>query len=172
MPSTTRLHSAAMFNPTPSATLRAIALGGALVGVLDATDGVAYFGLTAGNNPIQVLQFIASGALGPVAFSGGLAAAALGALIHFGLSFGFTALFVLAWIRSEAVREHWIAAGLAWGVAVWTLMNLVILPLSHVPPSPITVLSALHGLIAHALTVGLAAAFVSRRTLRSAGSAA
>lgn len=172
MPSTTRLYSKALFDPTPSATLRAILLGGALVGVLDATDGVAYFGLTAGNNPIQVLQFIASGALGPAAFSGGLAAAALGALIHFGLSFGFTALFVLAWIRSEAVREHWVVAGLAWGVAVWTLMNLIILPLSHVPPSPITALSAIHGLTAHAMTVGLAAALVAHRTLRPARNAA
>ena len=41
--------------------MRAIALGGLAVGVLDALDGVAYFGLTAGNHPIQV-QYIASGA--------------------------------------------------------------------------------------------------------------
>ncbi len=158
------------FKLESTAILKAILLGGVLVGALDATDGVAYFGLTAGRNPIQVLQFIASGALGPAAFTGGLPAAALGALIHFGLSFGFTALFVLGWIRFAVVREHWIAAGLAWGVAVWTLMNPIVLPLTHVPPSPITLLSALHGLLGHALTVGLAAAYAAHRTLRPAGS--
>lgn len=160
--------SPVQFKPSSTAILKTILLGGALVGVLDATDGVAYFGLTAGSNPIQVLQYIASGALGPAAFSGGLSAAALGALIHFGLSFGFTALFVLGWIRSDTIREHWIAAGLIWGVAVWTLMNPIVLPLSHVPPAPITPLSALHGLLGHALTVGLAAAYTAHRTLRPA----
>lgn len=157
------------FNPPSTAIFKAILLGGALVGVFDATDGVVYFGLTAGSNPIQVLQYIASGALGPAAFSGGLPAAALGALIHFGLSFGFTALLVLGWIRFAAVREHWIVAGIGWGIAVWTLMNLIVLPFSHVPPSPITILSAIHGLLGHVLTVGLTPAYAALRTLRPAG---
>ena len=159
--------SSAVRNPSSSAstTLKAVAVGGALVGVLDATDGVAFFGLTAGMNPIQVLQFIASGALGVEAFNGGLAAAGLGALFHFGLSFGFTAAFVAAWKLVAVVREHWVVAGLGWGAAVWTLMNLVVLPLSRVPASPITPLTAIHGLIGHALFVGLAAAYVARRVI-------
>lgn len=148
-----------------SRTLRAIALGGATVGVLDAVDGVTYFGLTAGNNPIQVLQYIASGALGPAAFSGGLATAGLGALIHFGLAFGFTAAFVLAWTGVEAIRRGWAVAGLFWGAAVWALMNLLVLPHSRVPQAPLTALAVVHGVAGHALFVGLAAAIVARRVL-------
>jgi len=52
-------------------TLRAILLGGLIAGTLDAVDGVIAFG-TQGLNPIQVLQYIASGALGQAAFRGGL----------------------------------------------------------------------------------------------------
>jgi uncharacterized membrane protein YagU involved in acid resistance len=148
-----------------SSCVRAIALGGLAVGVLDATDGVIYFGLTAGLNPIQVLQFIASGAVGSVAFQGGLATAGLGALIHFGLAFGFTAAFVWAFVRSETMRRHWGAAGLAYGAAVWLLMNLVVLPLTLVQAGPLTTLAVVHGLVGHALFVGLAAAVVSHRTL-------
>ncbi len=145
--------------------LRAIAIGGAAVGVLDAMDGVAYFRLTSGWGPIRVLQYIGSGALGPSAFSGGLAAAGLGALIHFGLAYGFSAAFVLAWMRVRAIRRRWALAGVAWGAVVWAFMNLLVLPLSRVPPSPITPLSAIHGVVGHALFVGLSVAIVARRIL-------
>jgi pimeloyl-ACP methyl ester carboxylesterase len=154
-------HAAATSDTFP--TGRAIAVGGAAVGVLDAADGVAYFGVTAGQNPIQVLQYIASGALGPAAFSGGLPAAALGAALHFALAYGFTAAFMLAWRQLPALRAAWAPAGLAYGAAVWALMNLVVLPMSRVPQAPLTALSVAHGLAGHALFVGLAAALVARR---------
>ena len=54
---------------------QAIFWGGLVAGILDAVDGVIAFG-TQGLNPIQVLQYIASGALGQSAFQGGLATAA------------------------------------------------------------------------------------------------
>jgi hypothetical protein len=144
-------------------TLRAIAVGGLAVGLLDATDGVVYFALTAGIGPVSVLQYIASGALGTGAFSMGLGSAALGALLHFALAYGFTAAFVLAWARFEGVRRWWIAAGLGWGAAVWAFMNLVVLPLSRVAPAPVTALAAVHGIAGHAVFVGLAAAWAARR---------
>lgn len=156
---------------TISSFARAIAIGGAVVGVLDALDGVVFFALTAGMNPLQVLQYIASGALGTSAFEGGLATAALGALIHFALAYGFTTTFVVAWSRVHAIRKHGTVVGLTWGVGVWAFMNLLVLPLTHVAPSPFTVLSVLHGIIGHALFVGLAAAVVARRVLGQGGDA-
>ena len=153
-------------SPFPSGSrARAVAIGGLAVGVLDAADGVAYFGISAGLDPIQVLQFIASGAVGGDAFRGGLAAAGLGALIHFALAYGVTVAFVWVYVRSEAIRRHWGAAGLAYGAAVWLLMNLMVLPLTRVQAAPLTSLAVLHGLAGHALFVGLAAAVVCHRTI-------
>jgi ketosteroid isomerase-like protein len=105
-------------------------------------------------------------------FSGGLAAAALGALIHFGLAYGFTAAFVLAWTRIRAVRRHWVSSGVVWGAAVWAFMNVLVLPLSRVAPSSITLLAALHGVVGHALFAGLSAAIVARRIVGAGGEAA
>ena len=69
-------------NPTPGSgpqpaarTLpvsRAILYATLVVGALDAADGVVFRGLH-GQNPIQVLQYIASSLLGARSFSGGLA---------------------------------------------------------------------------------------------------
>ena len=55
---------------------RAILYATLVVGVLDATDGVVFLGLH-GQNPIQVLQYIASSLLGSRSFSDGLASADL-----------------------------------------------------------------------------------------------
>jgi uncharacterized membrane protein YagU involved in acid resistance len=155
-------------HPLFKRALQAILIAGAVVGVVDAIDGVAYFGITAGNNPLQVLQFIASGALGTRAFSGGLATAGLGALFHFALAYAFTTAFVLLWTQVAVVRREWIVSGLAWGALVWAFMNLIVLPLSNVPQAPLTVVSVVHGVIGHALFVGLTAAIITRRRLSPA----
>jgi uncharacterized membrane protein YagU involved in acid resistance len=158
-------HQAPLASSGSRSVSSAILIGGAAVGVLDATDGVAWAAITAGQNPVQVLQWIATGVLGPSAFSGGLAAAALGVLVHFVISYGFTAAFVLAWTQIESIRKSWVASGLLWGVLVWAFMNLLVLPHSSVPQGAFTVGAILNGVIGHALTVGLAAAYVARRVL-------
>jgi hypothetical protein len=49
----------------------AIFYGGLIAGILDATDGVVAYYFIGGLNPIQVLQFIASGFYGAAAFQKG-----------------------------------------------------------------------------------------------------
>ena len=72
---TSAINRALSSGPQPGArTLlvsRAILYATLVVGVLDATDGVVFLGLH-GQNPIQVLQYIASSLLGAQSFSGGL----------------------------------------------------------------------------------------------------
>ena len=96
--------------------LRAIGIGTIAVALLDATDGVVFFGLTLHFNPVQVLQYIASGAFGRSAFDGGLATAFAGPLvIHFGLAAAFTAIFAGAYLRfRRSAGSRWRAA---WCVA-------------------------------------------------------
>lgn len=147
-----------------SSLLHSIAAAGTAVGVLDALDGVAFFWFTAGLNPIQVLQYIASGALGPAAYAGGLGTAALGAVFHFALAFLFTAVLALL-TRGRVLRDFAVPAGLLWGGVVWALMNLLVLPASAVAPSPLTVTTVVHGLVGHALFVGLTATLILRRHL-------
>jgi hypothetical protein len=68
-------------------------------------------------------------------------------------------------VAGSGCASSWAVAGLAWGAAVWALMNLLVLPLSRVPQAPLTALSVIHGFAGHALFVGLAAAIVARRVL-------
>lgn len=160
--------SPASFSSSPSLSTfaRAVLSTGLALGVLDAVDGVAFFGLTAGQNPIQVLQYIASGALGASAYTGGLATAAAGALLHFAISFVVAAVFVAAYVRLAVVRDNVVAVGMFYGAAVWAVMNLMVLPQSAIGPTPLTAVGVIHGVVGHVLTVGLTGALVARRVLR------
>src|SRR5260370_17724849 len=74
----------------------AIFYGGLIAGILDAADGVVAYYFAAGFNPIQVLQFIASGFYGAAAFQKGISGALVGLLPHFFIPFPVPALFVAA----------------------------------------------------------------------------
>ena len=141
---------------------RAILYATLVVGALDATDGVVFRGLQ-GQNPIQVLQYIASSVLGPRSFSGGLATAGVGLIVHFAISLVVAAIYILASRRLAVLRTQWVLLGLLYGAAVWTVMNLVVLPLTTVAPSPITTAGLLNGVIGHALFVGLPSAYFAKR---------
>jgi len=141
---------------------RAILYATLVVGVLDATDGVVFLGLH-GQNPIQVLQYIASSLLGARAFSGGLASAGLGLVVHFAIALVVAAIYILASRRVSLLRSQWVLLGLLYGAAVWAVMNLAVLPLTAIAPSPITTAALVNGVFGHALFVGLPSAFFANR---------
>jgi hypothetical protein len=151
--------------PQPAARMlpvsRAILYATLVVGVLDATDGVVFLGLH-GRNPIQVLQYIASSLLGTRSFSGGLASAGLGLVLHFAVSLVVATIYILASRRVAVLRTQWVLLGLLFGAAVWVVMNLVVLPLTAVAHGPIPTAALINGIIGHALFVGLPSAFFAR----------
>jgi hypothetical protein len=141
---------------------RALVYATVLAGALDAADGVVFFGLH-GLNPIQVLQYIASGLLGASSFRGGLSTAGLGVLVHFSIALAVAAIYILASRRIPALRTQWLMLGLLYGAAVWAVMNLAILPLTAVDPDHITTAALLNGVIGHAILVGMPIAFFAKR---------
>jgi hypothetical protein len=149
--------------------INAILWGGLIAGALDATDGVVAYGFQ-GLNPIQVLQYIASGVLGPSSFQGGLATAGLGTLLHFLIAFVAAAIYVLASRLIPALNARPLLYGPLFGVAVFFFMNDGILPLSAVASSPFSLGMFLNGVFGHALFVGLPIALYARRAGGESGS--
>jgi hypothetical protein len=146
-----------------SRAARAILWGGLLAGVGDITFAFVVSGLR-GVGPVRVLHSVAGGLLGPAARDGGLATAALGALLHFFIAFVWAAVYWLASRRLKVLVRHPVACGLLYGAAVYAFMYLVVLPLSaaYFKPTftPSTVLLNAAG---HMLLVGLPIALAARR---------
>ncbi|HKR12593.1 MAG TPA: hypothetical protein VJT15_11075 [Pyrinomonadaceae bacterium] len=113
--------------------LKTILIAGVVAGILDLGAACISAWLRTGTSPVRVAQFIASGILGPAAFTGGAASAALGVACHFLIAMGAAAAFYVAsrWLR---VLIEWpVSMGLLYGVPVYLFTTLVVVPLSRVP---------------------------------------
>lgn len=148
---------------------RAILYGTLVVGVLDALDAVVFFGLR-GVRPIRIFQSIAAGVLGRAAFQGGLATAVLGACLHFFIAFVVVLTFYLASRRAPVLTRHAVVSGLLYGLVVYLVMNLVVVPLSAASAAPPSVPVLVNGLLIHAFGVGLPTALFVRAAGTGEGS--
>jgi uncharacterized membrane protein YagU involved in acid resistance len=139
-------------------------LAGLIIAVLRQLDVFIVFSLLLKVPYLVLLQFIASGLLGPAAFAGGLGSALLGLLLHVVFSLVIAAIFIVAATRLPVLRRNLVLGGLLYGVVVYFVMNFVVTPLSAAPPAEgITLPVIVEGIIAHALTIGLPLAFVTRQ---------
>lgn len=144
--------------------LSAILWGGTIAGVLDAADAVVAFNLKFGLNPVQVLQFITSAALGPKAFEGGLVTAGLGMVFHFFIAFVVAAVFAVAARSWPILARSWAVAGLAYGASVYFVMSYLVLPLTAIAPGTFSLDLFLNGVVGHAVFVGLPIAWATARS--------
>lgn len=143
---------------------RALLLGALTVGVLDILDAFIFFGFR-GVPPLRILQAIASGVLGrEAAAEGGLSTAALGLLLHFFIAFLVVLVFYLVSREVPQLTEHPFVAGALYGIAVYFVMTLIVVPSSAIhavralPSLPVM----LNGLFIHALGVGIPSAIFAR----------
>jgi len=146
--------------------IRAILAGGAIAGVLDIADALVFHGLR-GVAPGRVLQAIASGLLGGQAFAGGTGTAVLGLGLHFVIAFGAAATYAVASLRLPALVTRPLLFGPLYGLAVYAVMQHVVLPLSAFragPPAPAgtTDWNLVNLLLAHIFFVGLPIALSAR----------
>lgn len=151
------------FSKLPLTTGQAVLGGTVVAGLLDATDGVVAYGLM-GLNPVQVLQFIASGAFGAASFEGGLATAGAGLLFHFFIAVVVTSIYVYASQAIPALKAQAVVLGLLYGALVYLVMTYGVLPQTAVAPAAFSLPLFLNGIIGHALFVGLPIALFAGRT--------
>jgi hypothetical protein len=105
---------------------------------------------------ISSLQYVASGAMGDTAFTGGLASALLGLVLDFIMTTIMAGVFILSVDRIPLLRRHVIPGSILYGFGVFIVMNLIVLPLSAAPALPAPPLWLLIEMILeHVLLIGL-----------------
>ena len=169
----------------------AIVKGGLAGGALDIVYAFLVYGLPAfGLTSIQVLQSVAAGWMGRTdAMAGGIPAALLGLVTHFGIATCMAAVFVLAVRRWPALIAQPVLWGLIYGIGLYVAMNYVVAPLSaahasgHFPAGISELLARLADafsqvrpknnvplllgtIFTHTVLVGLPIALIARRELR------
>jgi hypothetical protein len=139
----------------------AIICGGLMAGTFDLVFAIVYYGLK-GATSIGVMQSIAGGLLGNAAREGGARTALLGVGLHFVISFSFAAVYWLASRRHRSLTLNALVSGLLYGVAVFYVMNMVVLPLSAYHSKPFPPPFNAWVILAHAVGVGLPIALATR----------
>ena len=141
----------------------AILCGGLVAGTID----IGAAALISHLNPAVILHAIASGVLGKASFVDGASVAWLGLALQWAMSLLIAAIFVVAATRTSWLRIRWPLAGLAYGVAIYVVMNYVVVPLSAAPlRAPAAPLPIVLNLLAM-LLFGLIVAFFAGRTARA-----
>jgi uncharacterized membrane protein YagU involved in acid resistance len=105
----------------------AILLAGFIAGTIDIGAACLINGL----DPITICQAIASGVLGKASFHGGLNSAGLGLVLQWGMGVIIAAIYIVAAQIMPVLGRAWLAFGLLYGVGIYFVMNLIVVPLSR-----------------------------------------
>ena len=128
--------------PAARAGLARLLRAGLLTAVIDGTFSSVLSAVFYGSTVARLFQGVAATLLGPAAFTGGSRATLIGVLMHVGVAFGWSTVFLLLVMRSARVRatlagRHGvIKVAAVYGPCIWLVMSLVVIPaLLHRPPS-------------------------------------
>ena len=113
-----------------------------ITGVTDALFSSCLAAFAYGSTVTRLWQGVAAVLLGSAAFDGGLRTAAIGLLMHFGVAFGWTAVFMLlvlssSWLRGVLASPYGvITVASVYGPLIWIVMSMAVIPLfTHRPPT-------------------------------------
>src|SRR5262245_62123476 len=127
-----------MRNPPYSRLARAGVATAIVDGLFSSILSVVFYHSTV----TRLFQGVASVLLGPDALAGGTRTAAIGLLMHVGVAFGWSAVFLLLFTQSAWIRRVLasplgpIKVAAIYGPLVWMVMSLVVIPfLAHRTPS-------------------------------------
>jgi hypothetical protein len=133
-----------------------ILIGAFTAGFLDLTCAFVFYG-------VGVPRVIAAGLLGLEALKGGWAIYTLGVALQFSIAVAATATYHAASLKLEFLKDHAFVCGLFYGIAVFLVMNLIVLPLSALHATgPFQLGELIQGLLVHMFCIGLPISFSLR----------
>jgi len=152
---------------TPKSLLKTIAWVGLLAGSLDILSACLQAYIARGTSPIVILQFIASAAVGKVAFTAGWQMPLLGLLFHFIIAYSFTALFFLVYPSIKFLSKNILVTAVVYGIFIYVVTNMLVLPLTKLPAIPFHFDKALIATAILIVAIGLPLSFFARQFYRN-----
>ena len=150
------------FRITRKMAFKTIFIAGFIAASLDMLAAIVVYALIQQKTTaLKILQSIASAVFGKAAYDGGVEMGLYGLVFHFFISFCFAAAYCFAFPYISFFRKHAVISGIFYGVLVWMIMNLVVLPIVFHYRSSFTWDAAITGIIILILAVGLPISFIT-----------
>jgi hypothetical protein len=142
---------------------RIISLTALITGTLDIAGAIIKFYIEHGRGPVPLFRYIASGVFGKETASYGTLMIIWGAVFHFMIAFLFTAFLFLIYPKvAERIKNKFIT-GILYGLFIWAVMNLVVVPLSKVAQSPFDIQQAIIAALILICMIGLPVAIIAHQ---------
>jgi hypothetical protein len=138
-----------------------------IAGTLDILSAFIYYYIKSGKtNFLIIFQFIASGIFGKEAGAGGPAMILAGLILHYAIAFSFTIFFFWLYPKVNVMSKNRIVTAIVYGLFVWMVMNLVVVPLSNTVHRTFNLANAFINMCILIICIGLPLSFVANAFFR------
>ena len=153
---------------TSASVAKTILLSGFIAGTMDILAAILVYSVimqkvTAG----QILQGIAAGVFGKTIVGTPMAMAVIGLAFHYFIAFCFAIAYFVAYPHIPFLRKQKIISGLLYGIVVWAVMNLIVVPMSNAYHAPFAWPSAIRAAAILMICIGLPISFITSRYYKS-----
>ena len=142
--------------------LPTILWAGLAVGYLDITAAIFDFMFrNQRTSPVVVFKYIASAVFGKERAFSEPSMTGFGILFHFLIAYSFTVFFFLLYPRWSFLSKNKLVTGVLYGVFVWSMMNLVVVPLSSISRYPVPDARVIVQMLILIAAVGIPLSFIA-----------
>jgi uncharacterized membrane protein YagU involved in acid resistance len=150
-------------NKAASAT-KTILLSGFVAGTLDILAAILIYAVIMQKvTAVQILNGIASGAFGKTTVGSPAIMALMGLAFHFIIAFCFAIGYFIVYPYIPFLGKQKIIGGLLYGMFVWAVMNLVVVPMSNAYHAPFAWPSAIRAASILMICIGLPISVITSR---------
>lgn len=143
--------------------LKLILKAGLIAGTLDIIAAFLNFYFKTGKNVTIVLKYIASAIFGKDAMGGGDGMALAGLLFHYVIALLFTVFFALIYKKMWSWFQHTLLIAIIYGVFVWLVMNLIIVPQTLAAQIPFSWSAGITSCLILIICIGYPLAYIFRK---------
>lgn len=156
--------------PMPISSARLLAASTIVAGTLDLLAAFIQHYARTGKSPAGVLRYISSALFGKAAFKGGSIYLVSGVAIHYLITLFFAVIFLALYRKMKPLSTGQIMMlGTGYGLMIWCIMNLVMIPLSAAPALSQTAAQIVTGILFVVCLVGIPIAWITHYFLKKDG---
>jgi hypothetical protein len=142
---------------------RAVVATGLVAGTCDALGATVHYLANGGRTPLRIWTYVASAVFGPEAQAGGAPIMLSGLGFHYLIALTWAALYFVLAVRLRWLRTLVVPSAVLYGAFVWTIMNLLVVPNTRIPPRPFNGTQASIAAVVLMVCIGVPCAVGARR---------
>ncbi|MCC6288666.1 MAG: DUF1440 domain-containing protein [Chitinophagaceae bacterium] len=133
-----------------------------IAGTADAAAAVIVYSFVLDQaSPLKIFQGIASGIAGKSAFEGGAGSALTGLALHYCIALCWVIIYFFLYPKIKLLQKNKIVSGLFYGLFVWLVMNIIVLPVTFNRPPALLLHNFLTGSIILMIAIGLPVSIIA-----------